>query len=171
MGLKCTKRPLNVPTFSIPRPSKIFPNWDFWFENIPSGNPDLQLDSGQTSSATSFCFKEVAPIYRGTSWARSNLLFANQLKVFVRPKRVSGDVLNLWHECGRIGINVGKSEQVYNYELRVTVDKCGKLQANVSNYIRPNVDEIEWYLKLRVVTGKHYQMRAKLVQCGQVYII
>jgi hypothetical protein len=22
------------------RPSKIYPNWDFWFENIPSGNPD-----------------------------------------------------------------------------------------------------------------------------------
>jgi hypothetical protein len=20
-------------------PSKIYPNWDFWFENIPSGNP------------------------------------------------------------------------------------------------------------------------------------
>jgi hypothetical protein len=26
-------------TFSISRPSKIYPNWDFWFENIPSGNP------------------------------------------------------------------------------------------------------------------------------------
>jgi hypothetical protein len=24
---------------SIARPSKIYPNWDFWFENIPSGNP------------------------------------------------------------------------------------------------------------------------------------
>jgi hypothetical protein len=21
------------------RPSKIYPNWDFWFENKPSGNP------------------------------------------------------------------------------------------------------------------------------------
>jgi hypothetical protein len=28
-----------VPTSSIARPSKIYPNWDFWFENIPSGNP------------------------------------------------------------------------------------------------------------------------------------
>jgi hypothetical protein len=26
----------NIPTFSIPRPSKIYPHWDFWFENIPS---------------------------------------------------------------------------------------------------------------------------------------
>jgi hypothetical protein len=24
---------------SKPRPSKIYPNWDFWFENKPSGNP------------------------------------------------------------------------------------------------------------------------------------
>jgi hypothetical protein len=27
--------------FSIARPSKIYPNWNFWFENKPSGNPDL----------------------------------------------------------------------------------------------------------------------------------
>jgi hypothetical protein len=29
----------NAPAFSVPRPSKIYPNWDFWFEDIPSGNP------------------------------------------------------------------------------------------------------------------------------------
>jgi hypothetical protein len=29
----------NVPASSIARPSKIYPNWDFWVENIPSGNP------------------------------------------------------------------------------------------------------------------------------------
>jgi hypothetical protein len=23
----------------VARPSKIYPNWDFWFENRPSGNP------------------------------------------------------------------------------------------------------------------------------------
>jgi hypothetical protein len=26
----------------IARPSKIYPNLDFWFENIPSGNPDTE---------------------------------------------------------------------------------------------------------------------------------
>jgi hypothetical protein len=26
-------------TFSIARPFKVYPIWDFWFENIPSGNP------------------------------------------------------------------------------------------------------------------------------------
>jgi hypothetical protein len=29
--------------FSIPRPSKIYPTWDFWFENKPSGNPGWSL--------------------------------------------------------------------------------------------------------------------------------
>jgi hypothetical protein len=29
----------NVPTSSVARSSKIHPNWDFWFENKPSGNP------------------------------------------------------------------------------------------------------------------------------------
>jgi hypothetical protein len=28
-----------MPTSSIARPSKIYPNLDFWFENKPSGNP------------------------------------------------------------------------------------------------------------------------------------
>jgi hypothetical protein len=33
---------LKIPTSSIARPSKIYPNWDFWFENIPSGNTGLR---------------------------------------------------------------------------------------------------------------------------------
>jgi hypothetical protein len=28
------------PKFIIPRPSKIYQNWHFWYENIPSGIPD-----------------------------------------------------------------------------------------------------------------------------------
>jgi hypothetical protein len=39
MATKYTKWPYNVPTPSMARPSKIYPNSDFWFENIPSGNP------------------------------------------------------------------------------------------------------------------------------------
>jgi hypothetical protein len=35
----------NIPTFFIPRPSQIYPNFDFWFENIPSGNLDLNTYS------------------------------------------------------------------------------------------------------------------------------
>jgi hypothetical protein len=29
----------NLPTSFNARHSKIYPNWNFWFENIPSGNP------------------------------------------------------------------------------------------------------------------------------------
>jgi hypothetical protein len=35
--------------FFIPRPSKIYPNLDFGFENIPSGNPDA---AAETSNPT-----------------------------------------------------------------------------------------------------------------------
>jgi hypothetical protein len=28
----------------IPRPSKIYPNWDFGYANKPSGNPDKDCD-------------------------------------------------------------------------------------------------------------------------------
>jgi hypothetical protein len=31
-----------MPISSIARPSKNYPNLDFWFENIPSGNPGLE---------------------------------------------------------------------------------------------------------------------------------
>jgi hypothetical protein len=38
-AVKYSKWPYNKSTFSISRPSKKYPNWDFWFENIPPGNP------------------------------------------------------------------------------------------------------------------------------------
>jgi hypothetical protein len=28
------------------KPSKIYPIWDFWFENIPSGNPATEFNVG-----------------------------------------------------------------------------------------------------------------------------
>jgi hypothetical protein len=34
---------IGTPTFYIPRPSKIYPNRDFWYGNIPSGNPGVLL--------------------------------------------------------------------------------------------------------------------------------
>jgi hypothetical protein len=33
---------LKYANTSIARSTKIYPNWDFWFENIPSGNPALK---------------------------------------------------------------------------------------------------------------------------------
>jgi hypothetical protein len=39
MSVKYSKWPKNMSTCSNLRPSKIYPNWDFWFEKKPSGNP------------------------------------------------------------------------------------------------------------------------------------
>jgi hypothetical protein len=36
-GHKIDKLAIKI-TSSIAKPDKIYPNWDFWFENIPSGN-------------------------------------------------------------------------------------------------------------------------------------
>jgi uncharacterized protein (DUF2249 family) len=46
-----SKCPQNISNFSIPRPSNIYPNWYFWFENLPSGNPDWVLDEKKTKNA------------------------------------------------------------------------------------------------------------------------
>jgi hypothetical protein len=43
MAIKWTKWPYSIPTSSIARPVKINPNWYVWFENIPSGNPALEM--------------------------------------------------------------------------------------------------------------------------------
>jgi hypothetical protein len=39
MVINYSKWSQNLQTFFILRPSKIYPNWDFWLENKPSGNP------------------------------------------------------------------------------------------------------------------------------------
>jgi hypothetical protein len=38
MAVKSSKRPYNIPIFSVPRLSKIYPNLDLGY-SIPSGNP------------------------------------------------------------------------------------------------------------------------------------
>jgi hypothetical protein len=52
MDKKYLKSPKNIPnghknmqTISNLSPTKIYPNWDFWFENKPPGNPDLHTSS------------------------------------------------------------------------------------------------------------------------------
>jgi hypothetical protein len=52
--LKYTEWPKNIPTSSIARPYKIYPNWDFWFKNIPSGNPDANARKKLLSIKTTF---------------------------------------------------------------------------------------------------------------------
>jgi hypothetical protein len=39
---KLTNWPQNIPASSIASPTKKYPNWDFGFEKIPSGNPGFK---------------------------------------------------------------------------------------------------------------------------------
>jgi hypothetical protein len=39
MTVKYSQCPYNILAFFILRPHKIYPYWEFWFENKPSGNP------------------------------------------------------------------------------------------------------------------------------------
>jgi hypothetical protein len=46
MFVKCYEWCIHISTFSNLKPSKIYPNWDFWFEKKPSGNPGgIAIDS------------------------------------------------------------------------------------------------------------------------------
>jgi hypothetical protein len=38
-GSKLEQMAEKIPTSSMERPSKIYPNWYFWPENMSSGNP------------------------------------------------------------------------------------------------------------------------------------
>jgi hypothetical protein len=42
-GCKIDQTAINLPTSCIAIPSKIYPNWDFWIETTPSGNPAFNL--------------------------------------------------------------------------------------------------------------------------------
>jgi hypothetical protein len=51
-----------MPIFTIQRPSKIFPNWDFWFENKPSGYTAKYLLMSQASVIfANFIFQKMFP--------------------------------------------------------------------------------------------------------------
>jgi hypothetical protein len=52
-GRNLSQMAIKIPTFSISRPSKIYPNWNCWSENIPSGHPAL---------GTKTSFKTVLPV-------------------------------------------------------------------------------------------------------------
>jgi hypothetical protein len=50
---------INSSAFSNLRPSKINPNWDFWFENKPSGNPEIESLAKTTEASEMIQFKSI----------------------------------------------------------------------------------------------------------------
>jgi hypothetical protein len=71
-----------MPIFSIPRSSKIYPNWDFWFENIPFGNPvsSASYIHNDCLFANNHCvpFAQIVPTKK--------LRFSSSKKTFARPE-------------------------------------------------------------------------------------
>jgi hypothetical protein len=59
--LQLTKR----ERYTFARPSKIYPNWDFWFENMPSGNTACgtsnDVTASHTSNGYSFRWRRIPP--------------------------------------------------------------------------------------------------------------
>jgi uncharacterized protein affecting Mg2+/Co2+ transport len=51
-----------MPRFFIARPSKIYSNWDFWFENKPSGNPDQEKNPTIVSYNVKICNATSSPV-------------------------------------------------------------------------------------------------------------
>jgi hypothetical protein len=41
MAVKIPNSKCPIPVFSIPRPSKIYQNWDSLYENVLSGSPEM----------------------------------------------------------------------------------------------------------------------------------
>jgi hypothetical protein len=49
------QRAINIPISSIAKPSKIYPNWDFRLEKMPSGNPGHSYIHSNTSFLANLC--------------------------------------------------------------------------------------------------------------------
>jgi hypothetical protein len=49
------QRAINEPPFFVTGPSKIYPNLDIWFENIPSGNAEINSFSEVGESVAEAC--------------------------------------------------------------------------------------------------------------------
>jgi hypothetical protein len=52
MFIKYTKWRKKNTKFSSQKASKIYQNWDFWYENIPSGNSEYGIDCQWASGIT-----------------------------------------------------------------------------------------------------------------------
>jgi hypothetical protein len=73
LNTKCTKWSYNIPnvckgfqmaikyisTFSNLRPSKIYPNWDFWFVKKPSGNPGFEAGAEKRCRSIATAFSSI----------------------------------------------------------------------------------------------------------------
>jgi hypothetical protein len=60
--------------------SKIYPNWDFWFENLPSGNPGPEIGENTTIN-----LKEIHNVHRVTVSRSLNQFWPNLEPILRHP--------------------------------------------------------------------------------------
>jgi hypothetical protein len=83
MAVKSTKWSYNLPTSSTARPSKIYANLDFWFENIPSGNPAFlpkEISAATSHSLTRFWQESFLSVMSAVFFMLHNILLIGILK-------------------------------------------------------------------------------------------
>jgi hypothetical protein len=76
---KILKMAIKVPTSSMARPSKIYPHWDFWFENIPSGHTALYIGMQAFNGTKILQMEPGFPKFRNVLqlWSRKKNFFKN----------------------------------------------------------------------------------------------
>jgi hypothetical protein len=84
-----SKWPKNFQTFSIPRPSKIYPNCDFWFENVPSGNP---VSYNRPQAAFLTVERMVSPIESAEDLSKQHIIKYGCVKVWNKLMYTNLDV-------------------------------------------------------------------------------
>jgi hypothetical protein len=84
MAVKRTIWPQNTPTSTVARPSKIYPNLDFWFENMPSGNPDPRACTKAAKFLTQKT--DIVHIFPVPSLRKKNAFFCGRKCIFAFEK-------------------------------------------------------------------------------------
>jgi hypothetical protein len=117
-GKKYTKRPHNIPTLSVAGPSKICPKCDFWFENIPSGNPVHERDAicRRQDCLADFRKKEIDTVENSQSRNWWLAFTARQVRVIAGVARF---YLAQHTKTGRISQNDHKI-----YQVAIEYTKC-----------------------------------------------
>jgi hypothetical protein len=133
------------------RPSKIFPNWDFWFENKPSGSPAADRENvdnwqlGKTHSSLVASFKSVTSALQGCQMVYCQSKNSNLDKFFrVSQWYVEVGIFNdhlvyftgISYHLGPFGIFgwlIGTFSPAY--VLRITEKNLATLVHNLHNHV------------------------------------
>jgi hypothetical protein len=111
-----SKSPYNIPSVINPRPSIIYPNLCFWFENIASGNPEVEylqltmiaryfwVQHTYQNRKTTYTL-EITPKHIKMAMNYTNGRKIYQNFIFPGLKQKLGDLIRkytIWQPCNRL---------------------------------------------------------------------